>query len=211
MSVGNIYKENQMGKTYANRKKESERPENDFYETPYACTEILIDEMLSYLDRSTVVLDPCCGNRRIGDVLRRHGFRNIIERDITGGHDFLDVAVRKKFYDIIIMNPPFSLFDEFVSQAKYISNTTIVIGKLDYFCCHNRNINGLWKKLKYGCPFDRKIAYDRPFREDGKFECGMLNTGWFVFDNTYNGEPMIHILDVQKYVLKKSTKKAESA
>ena len=110
------------------------------------------------------------------------------------------------------MNPPFKLLDEFVTQAKYISSTTIAIGKPDYFCCHNRNINGLWRNLKYVCPFDRKTAYDRPFNEDGKFECGMLTTGWSVFDNIYNGEPMIHIPDVQKYVLKKkSTKTMKSA
>lgn len=191
-----------MGKPYANRKKESERPKNDFYETPYACTEVLIPT-LAGVDRESIILDPCCGNKRIGDVLRKYGFHNIIERDIMGGYDFLDEMIKKKFYDIVIMNPPFKLFDEFVNQAKYISNYTIVIGKLDYFCCHNRNVNGLWKNLKYVLPFDRKIAYDRPFREDGKFECGMLNTGWFIFDNTYDGLPMIKILDVQNYVLKR--------
>lgn len=194
-----------MGKSYANRKKESERPENDFYETPYACTEVLIPT-LSGIDRESIILDPCCGNKRIGDVLRKYGFNNITERDLTGGYDFLDEMIKKKFYDIVIMNPPFKLFDEFVNQAKYISNIQIVIGKLDYFCCHNRNKSGLWKNLKYVLPFDRKIAYDRPFREDGKFECGMLNTGWFVFDNTYQGFPMIQILDVQDYVLKRKEK-----
>lgn len=188
-----------MGKAYANRKKELERPKNDFYETPYACTEVLIPT-LAGVDRESIILDPCCGNKRIGDVLRKYGFHNIIERDIMGGYDFLDEMIKKKFYDIVIMNPPFKLFDEFVNQAKYISNYTIVIGKLDYFCCHNRNVNGLWKNLKYVLPFDRKVAYDRPFREDGKFECGMLNTGWFIFDNTYDGLPMIKILDIQNYV-----------
>lgn len=195
-----------MGKAYANRKKESERPENDFYETPYACTEVLCDEMLAGIDRESIVFDPCCGNKRIGDVLRKYHFSNIIERDIASGHDFLDDTTKKKFYDIIIMNPPFKLFDKFVVRAKGISNYTIILGKLDYFCCHNRNVSGLWKHLKYVCPFDRKIAYDRPFRDDGKFECGMLNTGWFIFDNVYEGLPMIQILDVQNYVLKRKEK-----
>lgn len=107
------------------------------------------------------------------------------------------------------MNPPFKLFDKFVEKAKTEADLVCSIGKANYFGSHSRNVNGLWKHLKYVYIFDRQIAFDKPLREDEKVECGMIISGWFIWDMNYNGDPAIKVLDMQRYVLKKSDRKGE--
>lgn len=214
-----------MGKAYANRKKESERPIRDFYQTPKTLvTELLNarDEKLgSYIfdvrNSNDKILDPCCGKYAIGNTIRNHNENcatlNITEKDIMYGDDFLIkdkngniIIDDDEHWDCIIMNPPFKLFNDFVNKSKIIADKVYCIGKMDYFCTHDRNVENLWEHLEWVLPFDRKVAYDKPFREDGKVEVGMLNSCWLVWNKHYNGYPKIKVLDVDKYVLRKSEK-----
>ena len=187
------------GKAYANRKKEDERPLNDFYQTP-KCMTIELLKNGPHFFKSSTYLDPCCGQHAIGNILRENGFSNLIEKDLIYGNDFLKDDYSDKQIDRIIMNPPFKLFDKFVEKAKDTADIVYSIGKLNFFGAHNRNINGLWNNLEYVLIFDRQIAYDRPFREDGKVECGMLVSGWFIWNKNYDGLPQIKVLDMQKYI-----------
>lgn len=100
------------------------------------------------------------------------------------------------------MNPPFKLFNKFVEKAKEISPIVCCIGKPNFFGAHDINVNGLCKNLEWVYIFDRQIAYDKPFREDVKVECGMIISGWFIWNKNYDGEPKIKVLDMQKYILK---------
>lgn len=43
----------------------------------------------------------------------------------------------------------------------------------------------------------------------GKVECGMMVTGWFIWAEKFEGFPMINVLDMQKYIVKKSYNKLE--
>lgn len=195
------------GKNYANRKKESERPEGDFYQTPSCMTEQLILNTDFPLDKDVHILDPCCGKYAIGNVLRRHGYKNITERDLTYGDDFLK-SDDEKIYDVVVMNPPFKLFDRFVEKAKAIADEVYCIGKLNYFGAHGRNVNGLWNTLDTVYVFDRMIAFDIPEDEDGKVECGMMVTGWFYWKKSWvRDHPLIKILDMQQYIKKKAGNK----
>jgi hypothetical protein len=155
------------------------------------------------------IFDPCCGKYAIGNVLRDYGYKNIRETDIIYGKDFLKMTnPSEPIFDVIIMNPPFKLFDQFVEKAKYFSEKIYVIGKLNFFGAHNRNINKLWERLEWVLPFDRQIAFDKPETKEGKVECGMMITGWFIWDRNYFfGYPAIKILDMQKYIVKKSYNK----
>lgn len=193
-----------MGKAYANRKPESERPLNDYYKTPNCMVFELLKSNLFYGKHSNItplntqIYDPCCGQYAIGNELRKCGYRNIIENDIIYGHDFLKEDDTRE-YDIIIMNPPFKLFDQFVEKAKKKAWKVYCIGKMNFFGAHSRNINGLWNGLEWVLPFDRMIAFDKP-EVDGKCECGMIVSNWFVWDCEYEGLPKIKVLDVQKYI-----------
>lgn len=84
------------GKNYANRKPESERPLNDFYPTPSCMVKELIESGLFNEFLDVDIYDPCCGKYAIGNVLREYGFKNIIEKDLIYGQNFL-IDNSKKF------------------------------------------------------------------------------------------------------------------
>lgn len=216
-----------MGKAYANRKKECDRPLSDFYPTPSCMVKELIesDYFLEFTDAE--ILDPCCGKYAIGNVLRKYGYKNITERDITYGQNFLydvynpinlfpkynfidytkckdyEIQTYNENFDIIIMNPPFKDFNGFVEKAKDIASKVYCIGKLNFFGAHDRNVNKLWEHLEWVLPFDRQIAFDKPEDENGKVECGMMITGWFIWNKNYDGYPKIKVLNMQKYIRSK--------
>ena len=213
------------GKNYANRKSESERPLNDFYPTPSCMVKALIESDFFPKDKNIKIFDPCCGKYAIGNVLRQYEFKNIIERDLMYGQNFLydcynsvnlfpkyhfidykkckdyEIKVYHENIDAIVMNP--------LEKAKNIADKVYCIGKMNFFGAHDRNINELWEHLEWVLPFDRQIAFDKPETRDGKVECGMMITGWFIWDKKYNGFPMINVLDMQKYIMKKSYNKLE--
>lgn len=197
------------GKAYANRKKESDRPQGDFYETPSALVIELLESGLfpqtpwyPGKPKDLKIFDPCCGKYAIGNVLRRYGYENITEKDLMYGYDFLKDESDKQ-YDCIIMNPPFKLFDEFVKKAKKIAKYVFCIGKMNYFGAHSRNVEGLWNGLRLVLPFDRMIAYDQPEDEEGKVGVGMMVTAFFFWDRDFKELPVIKVLDVQKYIRSK--------
>ena len=196
------------GKAYANRKPESERPEGDYYPTPSCMVKELIESGLFFPSGLNMrIFDPCCGKYVIGNVLRDYGYTNITEKDIMYGYDFLAKDKNGNYkdltkYDIIIANPPFKLFDEFAAKAKLQAKYVYFIGKPNFFGAHNRNVNGLWKGLKWCVIFDRMIAFDKP-EVDGKVECGMIVSCWFMWDWEYDRPAWIKILDMQKYIRSK--------
>ena len=185
------------GKAYANRKPESQRPAGDLYETPSLCVIELIKNG-KFVPTDARIYDPCCGKYAIGNILRQYGYGNVKENDIIYGNDFLKEDDKRE-YDAIIMNPPFKLFDSFVEKAKKKAWKVYCIGKMNYFGAHSRNVNGLWKGLEWVLPFDRMIAFDKP-EVNGKVECGMMVTGFFVWNCEYEGLPQIKVIDVQKYI-----------
>ena len=201
------------GKNYANRKPESERPLNDFYPTPSCMVKELVNSQVSIFNElveDKIIYDPCCGKYAIGNVLRQMGFADynrLIETDLVYGNDYLEKDENGNYknlnhYDIIIMNPPFKKFDDFVKKAKIQADKVFCIGKPNFFGAHNRNIEGLWNHLEYVLIFDRQIAFDKPETDDGKVSCGMIVSCWFIWDRNYNGLPQIKVLDMQKYIKK---------
>lgn len=187
------------GKAYANRKPEYKRPKGDFYETPSCMTEELVKT--GVLDGVKTIWDPCCGKYAITRILENHGF-SCFGNDIMYGDDYLKMDVQH--HDCIVMNPPFKLFDKFVEKAKKDADLICAIGKANFFGSHSRNVNGLWKHLREVYFFDRQIAFDIPEDENGKVECGMIISGWFVWDMKYEGEPAIRVIDMQKYIKRKN-------
>jgi hypothetical protein len=184
------------GKAYSNRKKKAERPESDFYPTPYSLIWAL-HEQTNELDCLTI-RDPCCGEHAIKCALSTpKSIFKVSEDDISiNGYDFLE---DNKKYPFIFSNPPFSLFDEFVAHAKEVANKVIFIGRPDAFGAYQRNDAGLWKNLKAVYVFDRKVDYRTPYRTDGLFHVGAMVTCWLVWDKFYSGKPTIEVLKVNKY------------
>ena len=184
------------GKAYANRKPLEERPEADFYSTPYCLTWKLLEQNL--FDKSRTIYEPASGSGAISSQLRKAGF-TVVEDDIrTTRKDFLECTER---YPYIITNPPFSLFDEFVLKAKEVSlGGFAMILKTNFFGAYNRSANGVWKHLKYVYIFDRQVDYRSPLRDDGLVHVGNLITGWGVWDMSWDEDYwQTKVVSVQEY------------
>lgn len=219
-----------MRKAYSNRKPVEQRPGSDFYTTPaYLIEELvysdefkvvieliaayeLVQEHHKILGKNNIkILDLACGNGIFGKVLKEHlpkAFPDftfeIIEHDIRkDGVDFLSFESKNEF-DIVITNPPFSLFDEFVTKAKEVAPFVIFIGKTNFFGAYNRYKKGIWNHLEFVSVFNRQVDYRSSVREDGKFQCGNLVTGWFFWNRNWKSNYWeTSIMDVQNGVVNK--------
>lgn len=115
------------GKNYANRKPVSERPENDFYPTPSCMVKELVKNMFVAHEPADVnILDPCCGKHAIGNVLRDCGYKNIIERDLMYGQNFLyDIYNGARIY------PDYNFIDKRKQKdyepEVYLDNVDIIV------------------------------------------------------------------------------------
>lgn len=182
------------GKNYANRKPIDQRPESDFYPTPYSLTRELMK--LNPFPKATTLLEPACGEGAISYILKESGF-HVIEKDLKTGQDFMEETDR---YDAIITNPPFSQFDSFVMKAKEVTDQFAFIAKTNFFGAYKRNEMGVWDNLKEVHIFNRQVDYRSPTREDGLFHVGNLITGWFIWDKSWKENYWkTYIMDVQDY------------
>ncbi len=189
------------GKAYANRKKSEVRPFGDYYATPRSVMWVAKDVFKTFFNVEEQILDPCCGSHIMKDELVKMGFKNVCENDIIldDGVDYLDEKVLWNAKQVV-MNPPFSKWNEFVQRAKQHATKIAVIGRLNYLSTQSRYENGIWWGLNMVLPFTRYIDYQTPVRNDGCFYVGAMATGWFLFDmNDVHSLPMMGFLDVQKY------------
>jgi hypothetical protein len=185
-----------QGKAYANRKPIDQRPEADFYETPYSLTWELIK--LNVFDISIPVYEPAMGNGAISSQLIKAGFTVTGDDLLTTGKDFL--MHTDEHYQQMCMNPPFSLFDEFIIQAKKCSDKFASIMKTNFLGAHSRTKKGVWKNLRCLYVFDRQIDYRTPILESGELCIGNLITGWGVWDMSWEEDYFeTRVLDIQKY------------
>lgn len=185
------------GKAYANRRRRDDRPEGDYYPTPRSLMWVAEDVFGRWFDKGATVLDPCCGAHVMADELRKFGY-SVVENDICleGGMDYLQGQWNETQ---VVMNPPFSLWDDFVFKAKTHADAIVSIGRLNYLSTHSRYASGIWKDLVAVYPFTRYIDYQTELRDDGMFCVGAMATGWFVWKRDAGTPPFLEMLDVQKY------------
>lgn len=181
---------------YSSPKKD--RAKNDLYETPYSLTRAILNKIK--LKKQTIH-EPACGRGAVTKVLKNFGY-NVIQSDITTGTDFLKCNSEKP---VIITNPPFCLWDDFVLHAKTVSKKFIFLGKLNYLGTASRYKLNLWENLRAVYPLNRCIDFRHPLREDGKFYAGALYVGWFYYDMSFYGDPTIHVLDISIDSVRKLT------
>lgn len=184
------------GKNYANRKTVDKRPESDYYPTPKS----LVWELskLGILERSEPIIDPACGENAIVDALLEYGY--VAEGDdLRKGRDFLSNNYNGK-YTQAVMNPPFSLFDQFIMKAKNEFPLFASIIKVNFFGAKGRNTNGVWKGLKEVHVFNRMVDYRTPMRDDGLYYTGVLVAGWGIWDRNWTEDYWeTRIMDVDQY------------
>lgn len=184
-----------MSKAYANRKPVSERPEQDFYSTPYSLTWELLK--LNEFPKGSIIYEPADGSGAISSQLVKAGHKVITDDIRTTGKDFLKC---EDHYDFIITNPPFSCVDDFVMQAKKCCNKFAFIMKTNFLGSQSRVKKAIWKNCSKMYVLSRQVDYRSPLLETGEVCVGNLITSWCIWDKTWDKDFFeTRVIDIQKY------------
>lgn len=196
------------------QKKHIYRNANDKYITPYSLTQQLLDNIVINKDAS--ILEPCCSVEScIAKVLKENGYNpteNIYDSD-KPETDFLNFDTSKK-YDYIITNTPYGKsIIPFVKQMKKIASKQIICLYPMSTLHSTTRYKEIWNdnnyKLKTILMFVRPPWLKDTVQEDGKYNTGMNAYGWFIWENNYEGEITLKLIDNTLYVNKKSDKKEQ--
>ena len=195
-------------------KNHKERDKLDYYATPTAEVENILDELnIDFISQS--VLEPCIGGghmaegienyiykngyiekvRLIGTDIRDRGYQNDIW-DLEYGLDFFADDYPYDEADWVIMNPPYGVIEPFTIRALDIAKKgVIMLGRLQFLEGEGR----FEKILQYNPPTDVYVYVDRiQCWKDGLKPDGSSAQAyaWFVWNreknNEYLVEPRIH-------------------
>lgn len=166
------------------------RPEADFYPTPSDAVEAL-------LQRETfegTIWENSCGDGAICKVLDAYGYKNVLATDLIdrgygeAPHDFITSEYTA---DNVIMNPPFSMAQEFVTLS--LARTTkkvAMLGKLVFLEGQKRKPFFESTPLKNVYVFSKRVNFYRN-GERGSYSTSTMAFAWFVWEHGYEGEPII--------------------
>ena len=171
-----------------------ERVENDYYATPPEST---ID-LLEREKFSGNILEPCCGEGHISEVLKDNGY-DVISNDLIDrgygefNEDYLKATELKA--DNVVTNPPFKYAKEFIEKSLH--DTT---GKVAMFC-KIQLLEGVSRSkmfentpLKTVYVFTKRqnpLRNGKPVDENGKKWASTMCFAWFIWEHGYKGKPVI--------------------
>lgn len=186
----------------ASNHSERKRSAHDFYATDPVAVEALLKKEKCF---TSTILEPCCGEGHISEVLRNHGHTvysyDIVQRNYIhqlGTQDFLSYRPMMANRMDIITNPPYAQAADFVGHALDISATGVKVAML--------------LKLTFLEGKKRKRLFDiyppetiYVFRE--RIDCwpnGIKPSkmqhavcyGWFVWKKGFEGNPQISWIDM---------------
>jgi len=174
-----------------------DREENDYYATPPNDTRRFLKD---YFDISNFksVLEPACGEGHMSEVLKEFN-DNVYSWDLIdrGYQDkvvnFLEDEITEKF-DLTITNPPFKYAVEFIEKGLEISNTVVILAKMQLLEGINRSEKLKDMPLKYIYGSSSRINCWRGGinlnPKTNKAWSGAMFLCWYVFENGYEGEPI---------------------
>lgn len=171
-----------------------DRVEHDYYATPPESTL----KLLEVEEFKGNVLEPCCGEGHISEVLKENGY-DVISNDLMDrgygeyNQDYLTSSNLKA--DNVITNPPFKYAKEFIEKS--LQDTT---GKVAMFC-KIQLLEGVSRKelfentpLKTVYVFSKRqnpLRNGSPVDENGKKWASTMCFAWFVWEHGYKGSPEI--------------------
>lgn len=163
---------------------------NDYYATPPESTLKLLD----FEDFKGDILEPCCGEGHISEVLKSRGHtvhsNDIINRGYGETYkDFLNDDFEK--VDNIITNPPYKYAKEFIEKALETSNNKVAMfckiqlleGVSRYELFKNSPLKTVYVFTKRQNP----LRNGNPVDENGKKWASTMCFAWFVFEHGYKG------------------------
>lgn len=171
-----------------------ERIENDYYATPEESTIALLERE----NFTGSILEPCCGEGHISEILKSKGFQvlsnDLIDRGYGETHeDFIRSTSLKA--DNVITNPPFKLAKEFIEKSLEVSNKKVAmfckiqllegVSRREMF--ENTPLRTVYVFTKRQTPLRNGSPYD----ENGKKWSSTMCFAWFVWEHGYTGKPQI--------------------
>jgi len=144
--------------------------DTDFYATPPWCYENLEIDWTQFSSAH----EPCRGDGRIEYFLEEEVGIPCTYSEIMEGRDFFDHTEKT---DLILTNPPFSMAREFIDHSLSISNTCIMLLRINYLGSIGRH--AWWKE---NTPTALHVLSKRPsFTGKGT---DATDYAWYVWDNT---------------------------
>lgn len=174
-----------------------DRALNDYYATPPIATQTL----LNYMDFSSRILEPCCGEGHMSEVLKDKGYKvfsyDLIDRGYgKSGEDFLKRT--KSFKGDIITNPPYNLALPMVIKSLHLIQPGFKVAmllKLGFLQGKART------KLFKEHPPKLVLVFTTRFRcaKNGDFTMvrgGAVDYAWFIWEKGYQGLPTVDWVDL---------------
>jgi len=194
----NNMKGHQIAGTSVTRK----RVENDFYATPSESTKAILDKEKLFGS----ILEPACGNGAISkEIIEKYPQIELYSCDLIDrgyglprNSDFFKSEMTQNSVDIVITNPPFSLFQEFAEKAlEIVRDRVILFGKLQALegqkratFLQNSPLRTVYVFKARQNPLRNGSAVD----ENGKPWANTMAFAWFVWEIGYTGKPTIEWL-----------------
>ncbi|WP_291626124.1 NAD(P)-dependent oxidoreductase [Clostridium sp.] len=181
-----------------------ERAENDYYATSYGSIKALLDNV----EFTGNFLEPCVGGGHIVEVIKQYYpnedifYMDIVDRgyEDTLVDNFLEHDFKGQKFDNIITNPPYSLAQEFLERSMEIINEN---GKVAMFLkiqfLEGVKRREMFKKYppKYIYVFTKRQNTWRngsAVDEKGKPWATTMCFAWFIWEEGFNGEPIVRWL-----------------
>jgi len=160
----------------------------DFYPTPNWGTLGL----LKYEIFEGIILEPCCGDGAMSEVLIRHGYdvksSDLYDRGYGGVQDFFGIHDK---YDNIVTNPPFNIAEDVLEHALKIANRKICLLLRTAFLESVRRYNKFFSVTPPSrvLVFTKRLSmYPAGYPVKGG---GTTSYSWFVWDKETDGRTEI--------------------
>lgn len=167
---------------------EAEGP--DFYPTPAWGTQAL----LNHVKFTGAILDPCCGDGAIAEVMKASGYdvvaSDIIDRGYGEQRDFLDIKDR---YPNIVTNPPFNVAESLLHHALQIADAKVCFLLRTAFLESRRRHKLFYKDRPPTAVLvfsERLSMYPKGQEVEGG---GTTSYSWFVWDKAVHRTEVIWI------------------
>jgi len=179
-----------------------ERVENDFYATNPESVKALL-EVEDF--NSGTILEPCCGQGHISEVLKECTNSKVASCDLVDrGYgdsfgDFLKPYFNANQFDYVVTNPPYKLAKEFIDKALFVSKKKVAMFlKIQFLESQSRKDWFKTTPLKTVYVFSKR---QNPWRNGeninpntGKEWSNTMCFAWFVWEKGYTGKPTIEWL-----------------
>lgn len=188
-----------------------ERQEHDYYATPPEDTRKFLE--VFDITKYNNILEPACGEGHMSQVIREYMNDNatltsmdLIYRGYSeqiAKMDFLSKDINayyngKEKPDLTITNPPFKYALEFIKKGLELSDTVVILAKIQILegISRSEKLKDLGLKEIYGnvqrCNCWLNGLEKNP--KTGKSWSGAMFLAWYVFEKGYNGKPMYNWL-----------------